>query len=367
MHFGLGNKIIREDMENIYNRGYDWSKFEGKTVLISGAYGMLASYIVYMLMYLNISKGISVKVIAQGRSEDKAKEKFGDFWNHNNFSFVNLNILEQIQNMPHIDYIIHAASLASPQYYTTKPVEVIEPNVMGTYNLLNLAKEQQSDGFLFFSTGDIYGKVDNSNEIHEDTVGCMDPLDAHSCYGESKRLGETLCSAFYREYGIRTVIARIGHTYAPTMDIENDPRVFASFMKCVLEGRDITLYSDGRARRPFCYIADATAAFILLLLKGVSGEAYNVTNTNQFISISELAEIIAMLPEKKLSVRFMTRDLSDTYLNNQSNQGNRPLEIKLRALGWSAEYDVTEGFSRVYACLHNVKNDRRRSMGNEDV
>lgn len=358
MHLEFSNRIIQEDMKNVYGRGYEWSKFEGKTVLISGAYGMLASYIVYVLMYLNISKGIPVKVIAQGRSEDKAKEKFGDFWEHHNFSFVNFSILEEIKNIPHIDYIIHAASLASPQYYKTNPVEVIEPNTLGTYNLLNLAKKHHSEGFLFFSTGYVYGKVANPNEIRENTVGCMDHLDAYSCYGESKRLGESLCSAFYSEYGVRTVIARIGHTYAPTMDIENDPRVFASFMKCALEGRDIILYSDGRAKRAFCYIADATAAFILLLLKGVSGEAYNVANTNQFISIKELAEIIAALPDKKLSIRFMERDLSDAYLNNQSNQEDRILETKLKTLGWDAEYDVTEGFSRVYACLYNTRNNK---------
>lgn len=351
IHLGLNNETIWDDMENIYSRGYDWSKFKGKTVLISGAYGMLASYIVYMLMYLNIAKGIRVRVIAQGRSIDKAKRKFGDFWEHPFFSFVDFNLLQEIRNMPHIDYIIHAASLASPQYYVTKPVEVIEPNVIGTYNLLKLAKEHQSEGFLFFSTGDVYGKVDNSYEICENTIGGMDPLDAHSCYGESKRLGETMCSAFYSEYGVRTVIARISHTYGPTMDIENDPRVFSSFMKCALEGRDIVLYSDGTAKRSFCYIADATAAFILLLLKGVGGEAYNVANTDQFLSVKELAETIAMLPDKKLSIRFMQRELSDSYLNNHLNQENRTIEAKLRALGWNTEFDLLQGFSRVYKCL----------------
>ncbi len=351
------NKILWEDMENIYERGYDWATLDGKTILITGAYGMLATYITYFLMFLNLEKAIAVKVICQGRNIDKAKKKFRDrvsgIWEHPNFCFMDFDIRMKINNLPHIDYIIHAASLASPQYYTKQPVEVIEPNVLGSYQLLSLAKEHRCDGFLFFSTSDIYGKVESTGGFTESMMGCMDPLDAHSCYGESKRLGETLCAAFYREYGIRTVIARIGHTYGPTMDIENDPRSFASLMKCALEGNDIILYSDGMAKRPFCYIADAVAAYMLLLIKGRGGEAYNVTNTEQFLSIRELADIIAAIPNKKLSVKFMKRNVSDAYLNNELNQENRPVEEKLRALGWDTQYNAKEGFRRTYEYLVN--------------
>ncbi len=345
------NKVLREDMENIFNRRYEWNKFDGKKVFISGSYGMLASYIVYFLMYLNIEKHVSVQVIAQGRNIDKAKKRFSQYWEHPDFKFINADILEVNKKLPHMDYIVHAAGLANPRYYNTNPVEVIEPNAIGTYQLLKFALQHKAECFLFFSSGDIYGRVDGNEDITEDTLGYMDPLETHSCYGESKRLGETLCSAFYKEYGVRTVIARIGHTYGPTMDVENDPRVFAGFIKNALKNEDIVLYSDGSARRPFCYIADATAAFLLLLLKGNGGAAYNVTNTNQFLSIKELAEIIAEIPREKLKVTFAQRNAADTYLNNSLNQDNKPVEYKLMELGWEHLFEAKQGFERVYRSL----------------
>ncbi len=348
MRIDINNEIIKSDMENIYGRGQDWNRFHDKTVFISGAYGMLASYMVCFFMYLNIHTKISVRIIAQGRDEKKAKERFGDFWNHKNFRFYLGDILYPLQDIPEADYIIHAAGIANPRYYTTMPVEVIEPNVIGTYHLLRLAEEKKCSSFLFFSTGDVYGRVAEPDKIDENTVGMLDPLESHSCYGESKRLGETLCAAFYREYGVPVKMARIGHTYGPTMDIYNDPRVFASFVKCIVEGEDIVLHSDGSARRPFCYIADATAAFLLLLLDGHAGEAYNVTNTEQFISVGELAGILAAIPGKKVNVVMKERKTADKYLEARLNQENKPDEAKLRALGWETYYDVKRGFERVY-------------------
>lgn len=335
----IHNDIIKSDMEDIYQREIDWNKLHNKTVFISGAYGMLASYLVYFLMYLNMHKGIPVDVIAQGRSEEKAREKFGDFWQHEKFHFYSGDICRPLEDIDKVDYVIHAAGSANPRYYKTKPVEVIEPNVLGTYHLLRMISKKKSEGFLFFSTG----------AADEKAMGIIvDPLEEHSCYGESKRLGETLCMAFYREHQVPVKMARIGHTYGPTMDIENDPRVFASFVKCLVDGEDIVLYSDGSAKRPFCYIADATVAFLLLLLEGRPGEAYNVTNTEQFVSIKELAEILSTIPEKKAKVLFKKRSILDSYLEAKLEPGNRPSDARLRNLGWEPHYDIRSGFERVY-------------------
>lgn len=349
----INSEVIKEDMEDIYGRELDWRQFHERTVFISGAYGMLASYMVCFFMYLNMHTEISVRVIAQGRDEKKAKERFEAFWEHENFRFYSGDILHSVRDIPEADYIIHAAGIANPRCYATMPVEVIEPNVIGTYHLLKLAVQKKCRGFLFFSTGDVYGRVLSPEHIDENTMGMLDPLEEHSCYGESKRLGETLCAAFCREYGVPVKMARIGHTYGPTMDIENDPRVFASFVKCIVEGEDIVLHSDGSARRPFCYIADAAAAFLLLLLEGASGEAYNVTNTEQFISVGELAGILAEIPKKKVSVVMKARKAEDNYVEARLNPANRPCEAKLRKMGWETHYNVKDGFRRVYYYLKN--------------
>ena len=345
----LKSKIILNDMDEIYSRDLDWKAFEGKSVYVSGSYGMLASYIVYFFIYLKEKKGISLQIIAQGRNEEKARLRFGVYFEKDYFKYVSENIVsESCIEARNADFIIHAAGLANPRFYETNPVEVIEPNAIGTYELLKKCDRERLQGFLFLSTCDVYGSVEDCEHITEVSFGKIDPLDPHSCYSESKRMAETLLSSYNREYGLRTVIARVGHTYGPTMDLENDPRVFASLMNDAVLGRNISLHSDGSAVRAFCYISDAVAAYLLLLLNGKAGGAYNVTNTDQMISIRDVASIIASLPSNKLKVTFEGRKADDTYLNDKINKHNRPLEHKIMDLGWYHTVDAKEGFTRVY-------------------
>ncbi len=345
----LANSIISADMEEIFARDLDWSEFEGKSVLVTGAYGMLASYMVYFLIFLRECKKINVEIYAQGRNEAKARARFGDYLDRVYVHFIGEDILsENGGDIPDIDYMVHAAGISNPRLYSTNPVEVIEPNVIGTHRLLKNSVGKKLKTFLLFSTGDIYGKVEKTQNITEKDFGAMDPLDGHSCYGESKRLAETMCAAFFHEYGIKTVIARIGHTYGPTMDVENDPRTFASFMKSAIDGEDIVLHSDGSAKRPFCYITDAIAGFFLLLLKGNGGEAYNITNSEQFLSIKEIAEIISEIPNPHIAVMCKQREEGDTYQVNTLNLENKPTDSKLISLGWRHDVGVQDGFLRVY-------------------
>lgn len=336
-------------MSNIFSRNIPTTELYKSTILVTGATGMLASYFIYYLIWLNEKHKAGVRIVALARHEDKLKEKYGTYLDKSYFK----SIIADVCNLPEInepvDYIVHAASLANPQYYTQLPVDVSSANVLGTYNLLKLAVEKRARGFLYFSSGDIYGKMPEGIGIFsENQIGTLDPMDIHSCYGESKRMGETFCKCFAEEYGVNACAVRIGHTYAPTMDLDNDPRVFASFMKCAVEKKNIEMLSDGSAMRPFCYIADAVAAFIILLTKGESGEAYNMTNTDMFVSVKELAEIIASLePGTHLKVIRKYRDANDKYLENILNHANCPGSDKLKKLGWKCEYDIRKGFGQV--------------------
>lgn len=345
----LEDNIIIQDMENIYGRDLPYSQLQGKSILVTGATGMLASYVVYFLIWLNEYKQYDINIIVLVRSKEKCGNRFGEYAAKPYFHMCVDDICKPLQMENDIDYIIHAASLASPQYYGVCPVEVAAPNVLGTYNLLQLAKEKNVSSFLYFSSGDVYGAMpQGTGAFSEETLGAMDPLAEHSCYGESKRMGETWCASFAREYAVPVKIARIGHTYSPTMDVENDPRVFASFMKCILTRNDIVMHSDGSAMRPFCYVADAVAAFFLILLNGENGEAYNVCNDQQFISVAELAKVLVSLElGKNLQVVCQKRKLDDNYMENFINKANCPSADKLRKLGWKCDYDVYEGFKRV--------------------
>lgn len=341
------NNIIKDDIEKICNEKLDWMKFKNKTVLVSGAYGMLPSYMVFTLIRLNETiPNMNVKIIVLVRNEKKLTDRFGEYINKPYFQTIIGDIKESQKIDEKIDFIIHGASPASSQYYRTSPVDVILPNMLGTYNLLELAKKNRVDSFLFFSSGEVYGSV-IKNVVSEHDMGPVDPMDVRSCYSESKRMGETLCKCYAHQYGLNIKVARPAHTYGPTMDIENDERVFAEFVANAVKGKDIIMKSDGSAERTFCYIVDATIAFFTIMLKGENGEAYNVVNKNATVSIKELGEIVASLSYSKGS-RVITelRKNDDTYLENKHKRHSTMSTSKLEALGWCCNYSITQGFAR---------------------
>lgn len=353
----MWNKILLEDMEKIYHRKIAWNMLDGKTILLTGAYGMLASYVTFFVTYLNIKKKIDAKLIAVVKSKEKFHSKFPGFNDYSFISVVESNLLKPLIINEKVDYIIHAASLASPQYYDICPVDVLAPNVIGTYHMLNFAFEKKAQGFLLFSTGDIYGNTKGIKDVTENDYGSLDTLDIHNCYSESKRMAETMCKAFLSQYNVPIKIARIWHTYAPTMDIESDPRVFSSFVKNIIEGKDIEMKSDGSGKRSFCYITDAIAGYFTILLYGTVGEAYNVCNSKQYMSILELAEkLVEIYPEENIHVIRKKRDRNEHYVENSLlvDSISVPSEKKIQSLGWEALVDVSEGFKRVIDYIRSI-------------
>lgn len=341
------NSQILEDMDDIYKRNIDFSRLDNSTVMVTGAYGMLASELVYFLIYLNEIKKYNIKIVAAVRNKQKLYNKFGEYCKRDYFSIYDRDLEEKISFKGKIDYIIHAASLANPNYYSKVPIEVFKPNIIGTYNLLEYCRKEGIKSFLLFSTGDIYGKVNGVNEIDENVCGITDTLDIHSCYGESKRMAETMCKSYAVQEKINTKIVRIFHTYGPTMDIGNDPRVFASFVFNIVNNEDIVMKSAGYAKRSFCYITDAISAFIKVLIDGEISEAYNVCNSNEFISIRELAEMLTNIyPEKKLKVIIKERDKNDCYLESPITSEAIPSNKKIIELGAEFKVSCYEGFKR---------------------
>ena len=353
------NPVLKQDMDDIYSRRTDWNAFADKTVLLTGAYGMLASYLVYFLFYLKKEKKTNVKLMAVVRNKEKFCKKFSNLGGINKCTVIESNLSQKLEINTTVDYIIHAATLASQQCYSVCPVDVLQPNTIGNYNLLQLAKEKQVKGYLLFSTADVYGTVNaESGLIGEETFGAMNTLDIHNCYSESKRMAETMCKAFHVQYNVPVKIARIAHTYAPTMDIENDPRVFASFVKNIVDWQDIVMKSSGAGKRSFCYITDAVAGYFAVLLDGKAGEAYNVCNTSQYVSIRQLAECLANLyPDRNIHVVQKERSANEHYTENVLLLGSEstPDNTKLKDLGWEAKVSIRDGFDRVVRYLEREK------------
>lgn len=341
------NAIINDDLKLISQSGLDWEQFKDKTILITGAYGMLASYMVYTLLYLNQAyPSLNLKVLAIGRKQKKADKRFADYLEDPALKIITHDVTEKLKIRGDIDYIIHAASHASSEFFGKDPVGVIAPNIFGTKLLLDLAKEKNSQGFLFFSSGEVCGHLEK-DFIEENDSGFLDPTDIRSCYGESKRMAENMLKCWHHQYGIPTFAVRPDHTYGPTIDLAHDRRVFSDFIADILNNRNLTLKSDGKAVRTFCYISDATDAFFRVLLKGSPGQSYNVSNNSCRVSIKRLAEtIISIFPDKNLSIEYKARADTDTYLENKNNKRPGLSTKKIEALGYRCHFDLYDGFSR---------------------
>ncbi|MCC6180307.1 MAG: NAD-dependent epimerase/dehydratase family protein [Bacteroidia bacterium] len=339
------NPIIVEDIHAIVSEFKHWNNFKGKTVLISGANGFLPAYLVET--FLQVATQHQITVIALVRSMDNAKKRFNHHLSNPNLHIINQDVAHEIKIDKKIDFIIHAASQASPKFYGTDPVGTLNANVLGTINLINLAKNNNVESFLYFSSGEVYGEVpEHLIPIKEDTFGYLNCANVRACYGESKRMGENICVSYHAQYGVKAKIVRPFHTYGPGMKLD-DGRVFADFVANIVNKQNIILNSDGSAIRPFCYLKDATLAFLTVLITGKDGEAYNVGNPNEEYSILQLAQTLVQLyPEYQLSVQF-NQDLKNNknYLKSPIVRNSPNIE-KISELGWTPTTDVKTGFKR---------------------
>lgn len=343
----MRNPIVEEDLGIIASASLDWHSFSGKTVLISGANGFLPAYMVETLLYLNEkSEQEPVKVLALVRNIDRGRGRFSHYNGRSDLQLLAQDVCAPIEVDGPVDFIIHAASQASPKYYGKDPVGTLSANIFGTYNLLELARNKESKSFLYFSSGEVYGEVSEKNiPTNETAYGYLDPMNVRSCYAESKRMGENMCVSWFHQYKVPTKIARPFHTYGPGMRLD-DGRVFADFVSNVVSSTNIEMHSDGSASRAFCYLVDATVGFFLVLLSGDNGEAYNVGNNAGEISIRDLAYLLASLfPEKGIKVVLKNDIHKDGYLKSKIIR-NCPDINKIVKLGWEPKINLQEGFKR---------------------
>lgn len=341
------NPIIERDLAAIEKLPLPWEALYGRRVLVTGASGFLGSYLVEVLAYLNEAhpEQPPIQILALARSQEKLTARFSHLHGAAFFHPIIQDIAEPWSAKVSVDYIVHAASLASPKHYLASPVDTIRANVQGTTQLLELARENRAR-LLFLSSGAVYGEaLGDSDEIGEQDYGPLDPLDARSCYGESKRMGEATCLAYWREYAVPAVIARVSHTYGPGIDL-NDGRVVSDVVTSVLRGENIQLHGDGLASRPFCYVSDMVAGLLLLLLRGQPGEAYNIGATEE-LTVRALAELVIQVggtPELKV----VCNTAPGAYGQAARSSGHFNVD-KVQALGWRRAVTPEQGFANTLA------------------
>ena len=344
----LSNPVTLEDVQQVLAQALPWEHLRNSTVLISGAGGFLPAYIVESLAALN-REGYGIRILGLVRSRKNALERLAHLL-PDGLTLIEQDISSPLaSDLPPADFIIHAASQASPRFYGSDPVGTLMANTLGTANLLEHARLREGCSFLYFSSGEVYGKpVDPLRALSETDLGYIDPATVRACYGESKRIGETMCVSWAHQYGVRAIVARPFHTYGPGMRLD-DGRVFADFVADILARRNITLKSDGRAMRPFCYLSDATAGFFAALLLGKPGQVFNIGNPDAEVSIGDLAELLVSLyPKLGLSVvRQQSMEASPAgYLPSQVARSTPDVTRAFEQLGWKPSVGLAEGFRR---------------------
>lgn len=350
-------QVIDSDLEYICGHlEHEFSRMEGKKLLIVGGAGFLGHYLVQALLHWNAtSSGDSISLTVFDNYIRGVPPWLSALEDSPNLKLVKHDITDPLPNdMDDYSFIIHAGSIASPTYYRQYPIETMDANVNGLRTLLEYCVAQSTtgtpvEGFLFYSTSEIYGDPTPENiptaETYRGNVSCTGP---RACYDESKRYGETLCVNFAQRRGVPVKIARPFNNYGPGLQIA-DRRVLPDFARDVLNGRDIVMLSDGAPTRTFCYIADAIVGYYKILVKGRAGESYNIGTEAPEISMKVLAEKVveqaSRLFDYKGKAVFQESEDKD-YLIDNPNRRCPDITKAREQLGYDPKVTVDEGLEK---------------------
>ena len=339
------NSQYQEDIRYTAELDLPWEKLTGRSIMISGATGLIGSFLVDVLMYRNLHAEMNCTVYALGRNEARARERFAYCADRPFYRFISYDI-----NLPFIrdeigdvDYILHMASNTHPVAYATDPIGTITTNIIGTQNMLEFAAAHRAKRCAFTSSNEIYGENRGDVEkFDEQYCGYIDCNTMRAGYPESKRCGEALCQAYIRQKGLDIVIPRLTRSYGPTL-LKSDTKALTQFLHKAVAGEDIVLKSAGTQYYSYVYVADTVSGLLTVLLKGETGEAYNIADDASDIMLKDLAAMIAGYVGRK--VIFEIPDEVESAGYSRATKA-RLDSTKLRSLGWMAGYDIRSGIER---------------------
>ena len=350
----IRNPILQEDLAYIHARIGKQDRFKGSVVVVTGCGGfigyMLTQYLVRYAPALGIRKVIGLDTFLLGKPKwiSALAEECGDVLDLRAFD-ISKDRIEDIPDARDARFVIHAASIASPPFYRQYPLETLDANVWGLRRLLDFYADIGSlKGFLFFSTSEIYGDPDPrfvpTAEDYHGNVACTGP---RACYDESKRFGETLCYVFAKTRNLPITVARPFNNYGPGMRV-GDKRLPADFAKCVVEGRDIAILSDGTPTRTFCYIADSVTGYLLCLLHG-KFDSFNIGIEKPEIMVRELAEIYRTVGQEEFGYQgkvHYEKSADPEYLTDNPNRRCPIIKKAREKLGYEPTVAVHDGVRR---------------------
>ena len=334
--------IFLEDIKSIVNElGEFYDELEGKTVLIAGGKGFLGTYFTNVLTKINETLSKPTKIIVLD-SLITSKDKKDSV--NQNIEFLEQDISKSFEISDNIDYIIHAASIASPPTYRKFPIKTVDVNYQGTKNLLEIAKEKKVRSMLLLSSSEIYGdpEIFPTPESYVGKVSCIGP---RACYDESKRLAETISILYFQQYKIPIKIARPFNVYGPYLNLD-DGRIIPDFMNNAINKSQIIIHSDGSPTRSFCYVSDAIGGFFKLLFSKHDGIICNVGNDEE-VSVKNVAEKIKNIVAKPISIKIIESD-DPNYTKDNPQRRCPDLSLIKKSVNYIPKIDLEEGLKQVY-------------------
>lgn len=313
---------------------------------------MIGSFLVDVLMEKNQS-GLNCTVYVLGRNAEKAKNRFSKYCDDTHLVYVPYDVKTPLvmDNVSRMDYVLHLASNTHPMQYSTDPIGTITTNIIGLQNMLDFAVAHGATRFAFASSNEIYGENRGDVEFFDENYcGYINPNTLRAGYPESKRCGEALCMAYKSAKNLDVVIPRLTRTYGPTM-LMSDTKAISQFIKKAVAGEDIVLKSAGNQYYSYQYVADSVSGLLTILLCGVTGEAYNIADTQSDITLKDLAGIVAASNGKNV----LFERPSDLEAAGYSTATKARLDgSKLAKLGWKPRYAIESGITRTIEILKEI-------------
>lgn len=347
------HRLYMEDVHRVATMGLPWEKLQGRSLVLSGATGLLGSFLVDVILEKNCSDGLGCTVYALSRNEQKARERFSKYADDHHLVFIRYDVKEPFvrNDLGTMDYVLHLASNTHPVQYSTDPIGTITTNIIGLQNMLEFATAHGVARFAFASSNEIYGENRGDTEFFgEDYCGYINCNTMRAGYPESKRCGEALCQAYEVQKGLDVVIPRFTRSYGPTM-LMSDTKAISQFIRKGITGEDIVLKSAGTQYYSYTYMADAVSGLLTVLLCGESGEAYNIADESGDIMLKDLAAVVAAYAGKK--VIFEIPDAVEAAGYSTATKARLDGQ-KLRQLGWRPEYDIKTGLERTFRILKEM-------------
>jgi UDP-glucuronate decarboxylase len=338
------NTFLDSDIaEVVKNLGDAADAFAGKTVILTGARGFLGRYFSEVFSYLNEHRLKKPCTVVGFDNLITAGDAGANIQPNPHIRFIKQDVSKPIAWEGQIDYVIHAAGIASPFYYRAHPLETLDVAISGTRNMLELANKHHAR-FTFFSSSEIYGDPDAKHvptpESYRGNVSCRGP---RACYDESKRVGETLCYIFHETFGTATTAIRPFNIFGPGMQ-ESDYRVLPNFASRIKSKTPLNLYGAGTQTRTFCYITDALVGFLRTIIQGVPGEVYNIGNPQPEVSMMDLIQIIGRVRGAPLEYNVI--EYPDSYPADEPMRRCPDIRKARLQLKYDPQVSLEEGLRR---------------------